>query len=108
MPKSRPVTMLVSYYPKEGKERTLLLLLKKQWPTLDRMGLVSKRPQTIWRASDKRTGRRYFVELFQWKDNSSSGRAHKMSEVMAIWNAMTAVLESMELARVERVAARRA
>jgi hypothetical protein len=104
MSKARPVTMLVSYYPKEGKERTLLSLLKKQWPTLNRMGLVSKMRQTIWRASDKRTGRRYLVELFQWKDGRASGRAHRMTEVMIIWNAMTAVLDSMQLARVEPLA----
>ena len=107
MPRARPVTMLVSYYPKEGKERTLLSLLKKQWPTINRMGLVSEMPQTIWRASDKRTGRRYFVELFQWKDGRSSGRAHRTPEVMAIWNPMTAILERMQLARVEPVATHR-
>jgi len=106
MPKVRPVTMLVSYYPKEGKERTLLSLLKKQWPTINRMGLVSEMPQTIWRASDKRTGRRYLVELFQWKDGRSSGRAHRTPEVMAIWNPMTAILDNMQLARVEQLTTR--
>jgi len=106
MPRTGPVTMLVSYYPKEGKSKALLLLLKKQWSTLNRMGLVSTMPQTIWRASDKRTGRRYLVELFQWKDSRASARAHGMPEVMAIWNPMTAVLESMQLARVEPLATR--
>ena len=108
MPRTRPVTMLVSYYPKGGKSKALLLLLKKQWSTLNRMGLVSKMPQTIWRASDKRTGRRYLVELFQWTDGRASGRAHRTSEVLAIWNPMTAILESMQLARLEPLATRSA
>jgi hypothetical protein len=108
MPRTRPVTMLVSYYPKEGKERALLSLLRRQWPTLNRIGLVSKMPQTLWRASDKRTGRRYFVELFEWKDGRSSGRAHRTPEVMAIWNPMTAILHSMQLARVEPLDTRNA
>jgi hypothetical protein len=107
MPRTRPVTMLVSYYPKEGKSKALLLLLKKQWSTLNRMGLVSKMPQTIWRRRQTH-GAAHIVELFQWTDGRASGRAHRTPEVLAIWNPMTAILESMQLARVEPLATRRA
>ena len=68
MSKSKPITMLVSYYPKKGKQARLLSLIKKHGPALGRAGLSSKMPPKVWRATDKRTNRSYFVEMFQWKD----------------------------------------
>jgi hypothetical protein len=103
MSKSRPVTMLVSYYPKKGRESNLLLLIKKHWAALDREGLVSKMPPQVWRATDKVTRRSYFVEMFQWKDDKASGVAHHTPGAMAIWEPMGAVLERMELVQIEPI-----
>ncbi len=103
MAKFRPVTMLVSYYPKKGRESNLLLLIKKHWAALNREGLVSKMPPQVWRATDKVTRRSYFVEMFQWKDEKASGVAHHTPGVMAIWEPMGAVLERMELTQIEPI-----
>ena len=99
-----PVTMLVSYFPQQGKERAFLALLKKHWPELQSAGLVAPTAPQVWRATDKRTGRQYFVETFQWKDARASDTAHRTPEVMAVWEPMGPLLESMQLARIEPVA----
>jgi hypothetical protein len=103
MPKSPPVTMLVSYYPKKGKEKVLLTLIKKQWSTLHRAGLVSKMRPRIWRAVDKQMNRTFFVEVFQWKDARSSDIAHRTPEVMAIWDPMEPFLQNLQLSRIEPI-----
>ena len=100
---SGPVTMLVSYYPKKGRESNLLLLIKKHWAALNKEGLVSKMPPQVWRATDKRTSRNYFVEMFQWKDVKSSDIAHHTPGVMAIWEPMGDVLDKLELAQIEPI-----
>jgi len=96
----RPVTVLVTYRPKGGKEAAFFSLLKKHWPTLKRAGLVAPVPPRLWRARDKRTDRMYFVELFSWKDARASDAAHRHPDVTAVWGPMTPLLESMEIAVV--------
>ena len=101
-PKSpNPVENLVSYYPKEGKEKEFLALLAKHWPALDKLGLVTKTPAKIWKAHDIRTGTDFYVELFTWKDGGGSDIAHQSPEVMAIWEPMTPILDRMQIAEVE-------
>ncbi len=102
-----PVTMLVTYSPKKGKEKEFLSLLKKHWPALRHAGLVSPEPARVWRAVDKRTARVYFVETFQWKSVRASDIAHRTPSVMAIWEPMGPLLESMQLARITPVLLRR-
>jgi hypothetical protein len=103
MPESKPVLTLVSYYPKAGKEQELLALIQKHWPTLNELELVSPMRAQIWRASDKRTQQSFFVELFEWKDETSSDIAHQTPEVMAVWETMGPILETLQLTRLEPV-----
>jgi hypothetical protein len=98
-----PVPVLVTYRPRPGAEAKLLALVKRHWPTLRKVGLAGPAKPRVWRATDKRTGRRYFVELFEWKDGLASDLAHRTPEVMAIWGTMEPLLESMELAVVKAV-----
>jgi hypothetical protein len=98
-PKS--VTMLVTYTPKPGSESELLRLVKKHWPTLRQLGLVTSTPGRVWRGTDKRSGRASFVEIFDWADDSASETAHQTPEVMAIWETMGPLLEGMTLTRLE-------
>ena len=100
---SGPITMLVRYHPKAGKERELLELVQKHWPELNRLGLVSRQPPQIWRAVDKRSGQSHFVEIFQWKDAQAPDIAHQTPEVMAIWEPMGQVLEKLELSQLEPI-----
>ena len=104
MTEAKPVTTLVSYYPKAGKEHELLALIEQHWPTLNSIGLVSQQRAQIWRAADKRTNQSFFVELFQWKDESASEIAHQTPEVMAVWEPMGPLLENLQLTRLEPLA----
>ena len=103
MPKSAPVLTLVTYQPRKGKEADLLALVQKHWPTLQKVGLVTHEPARIWRATDKRKGTVSFVELFSWRDGEASNQAHQLPEVMAVWEPMGAVMESMSIAQLEAV-----
>jgi hypothetical protein len=100
---SAPVTNLVSYYPKKGKEKELLALVQKHFPVLKKAGLVGDLPVKIWKATDIRKGGVCFVELFQWKDETSSDVAHQTPEVMAIWEPMGEVLETLTICKAEEM-----
>ncbi len=109
---TKPVMMHVTYRPKKGKEEALFALVKKHWPALKKAGLSTKDPATIYRATDKRSGQVYFIEIFSWRDGQASGIAHQTPEVMAIWEPMGRVMEGfggssspMELAEIEPVSA---
>jgi hypothetical protein len=104
MPK--PAMMHCIYRPKAGQEDALFALVKKHWPVLSRAGLVTATPAQVYRATDKRTGRPFFIEIFSWRDEQASGLAHQLPEVMSIWEPMGPMLEggpSPELAHVEPV-----
>jgi hypothetical protein len=96
-----PVPMHVVYRPKKGKERQVEALVRGHWPVLSKAGLVTKEPARVWRASDKRSGGVFFVEMFSWKDGRASDAAHRTPEVMAVWGPMEPLLERLELASVD-------
>lgn len=96
-----PVTNLVTYVPKAGKEAELLALVKKHEPALRKVGLVTAEPFKVWKAVDIRKGRVSFVEQFQWKDGNASDTAHQTPEVMAVWEPMGPVLEELTICEVE-------
>ena len=100
--KSGPVDMLVTYRPKQGQEAALLDLVRKHWPALDRLGLVTKEPARIFRATD-RQGRTSFVEMFQWKDAKAPEIAHQTPEVMAVWEPMGRIMEGMDISQIEQL-----
>jgi hypothetical protein len=102
--KGGPVPMLVTYRPKKGSERALEALVRAHGPTLRRLGLSVGGAARVWRATDIRTGATWFVESFSWRDADASDAAHRTPEVLAIWEPMGALLETMELARAEPLA----
>ena len=99
-----PVPTLVTYVAKPGQEEALRELVLKHWPTLRRLGLATETKPLLWRATDKRSGRVSFVELFEWTDAAASDAAHHTPEVMAVWEPMGAVLDGLDLKRVEPLA----
>jgi hypothetical protein len=99
----KPVPTLVIYRPKPGKDKEMQPLVEKHWPTLNRLGLVTKEPAKIWRATGK-DGRPYFVEIFSWKEQGASDVAHQTPEVMSVWEPMGAILEDLQIATIEPVA----
>jgi hypothetical protein len=96
-----PVSNLVTYVPKEGKEAELLALVKKHEAALRQVGLVTSEPFKVWKAFDIRKQRAAFVESFQWKDGRASDAAHQTPEVMAVWEPMGPVLEELTIFEVE-------
>ncbi len=97
----RPVKMLCTYRPRKGKEEELLALVKRHWPALHAVGLVSDEPAVVYRATEKRTGRVFFVEIFSWADEQASAAAHETPEVRTIWGPMEDALERLDLATIE-------
>ena len=96
-----PVLTHVTYRPKKGKEEELFSLVKKHWPILKEIGLATNDPAKVYRATDKRSGQVYFIEIFSWRDEKASEVAHQTPEVMAVWETMGPVLEGLELAKLE-------
>jgi hypothetical protein len=99
-----PVTMLVSYHPKAGREAELQHLVEQHYPTLAGLGLVTDTKARVWKAQSKGSDRPFFVELFQWRDAAASGIAHQTPEVMAVWETMGPVLEKLELVELQALA----
>lgn len=97
----KPVLTHVTYRPKKGKEQELSALVKKHWPVLKELGLSTNEPAKVYRATDKRSGQVYFIEIFSWRDEQASTIAHQTPEVMAVWETMGPVLEGLELAALE-------
>jgi quinol monooxygenase YgiN len=93
--------MLVTYRPKEGKGEELYSYVRKHLPALRQTGLLGEGPAEVFRATDKRSGKQYFVEMFSWRDEQAPNIAHQLPEVMAIWEPMTPLLEGLELAVLE-------
>ena len=95
--------MHVTYRPKEGKAEELFDLVKKHGPALQSTGLLAGGAPTVYRAVDKRSGEKFFVEMFSWRDEEAPALAHQMPEVMAVWEPMTPLLENLQLAVIEQV-----
>jgi hypothetical protein len=99
-------TVMCTYRVREGKEDAFIELLKKHWPTLNRLGLVTEERPQFFRGLDQ-ANKPYFVEIFSWKDAQAPETAHHTPEVMAVWEPMGALVEeragrpSMEFPHVE-------
>ncbi len=100
---NHPVKMHVTYRPKPGKEEELFALVKKHGPALASTGLITGDAPADIRATDNRTGEKFFIETFAWRDQDAPNLAQQMPEVMAVWEPMTPILEKLELAVVEQV-----
>jgi quinol monooxygenase YgiN len=87
-----PSTVICTYRVKEGKEEAFVELLKKHWPTLNRLGLVSGDNPQFFRGVDQ-SNKTYFVEIFSWKDAKAPETAHHSPEVMSVWEPMGALVE---------------
>jgi hypothetical protein len=100
MPKHPETIAVCKYTVKPGKEAEFEKLLARHYPTMSKLGLTAKQPHQLFRGNDHRSKRTVYVELFPWKDEEAPGRAHRMPEVMAIWEPMGALCEAMEFPNV--------
>lgn len=85
-------TAICLYRVAPGQEEAFTRLLKRHWPTLRSLGLVSEcRPQH-YRGAEQ-DGRPLFVEIFTWADENAARVAHEHPEVMAVWEPMDRLTE---------------
>lgn len=94
--------VLCIYRVKKGEEAAFRRLLEKHWPTLRGVGLATDTPAEVLWCHDK-GGQSFFAETFSWKDQSSPEVAHKVPEVMAVWEPMGALCNGMEFMETEPV-----
>ena len=102
-----PVTVICRYCVKPGHEAEMERLLAQHWPALKGQGLVTDEPPAIYRGcpSPKPGGENdlnsVYIEIFSWKSQSAPQTAHELPEVMAVWEPMGAICESMEFPSFE-------
>jgi hypothetical protein len=92
MPKSNDSVVVCTYRVKSGREKDFIGLLRRHWPTLQKLGLVREHPRMALqgRDTDKTS---CFVEVFAWKDRGFEV-AHKHPEVLALWEPMEQMCEA--------------
>lgn len=82
---------------KPGAREQFIELLRRHWPTLRDAGLATDTPAPHFEAEvgggrHNGTGTT-FVEIFSWTSGQSADLAHRMPEVMAVWEPMGALVE---------------
>ena len=99
---SKPVKVLCIYRVPEKNEAEFARHLKLHWPTLDSVGLCSSEPARYYRGMTE-SGDTAFIEIFEWKDESSAGAAHETPEVMKVWEPMGTLTSGMEFIDIEPI-----
>jgi hypothetical protein len=109
MDSSAAVTVICHYRVREEAEPDFLALLRRHWPKLHELGVVTDEPSAVYRGLDEK-GRPQLYEIFSWRDEAAFERAHAHPEVLAIWEPMDALCEvregrpNMEFPHVRRLA----
>jgi hypothetical protein len=109
MAKSAPETVIAIYRVRADKEKEFLAILRKHYPTLKALGLVTNDPPVIYRGAERPTDPPTIFEIFTWKDGEAPNTAHHLPEVMAIWEPMGQLCEDrngrpkFEFPHVERL-----
>jgi hypothetical protein len=98
--KPGPVDVLCIYRVTKGKEAEFEKLLARHGPALHKAGLTAGEAPRIWR-SESRDGKTVFIEMMRWKDESSSDAAHRIPDLMAIWEPMRKLTDGMELLHLQ-------
>ncbi len=91
MATAKPQIVVCTYRVKRGKENAFRRLLARHWPVLKRLGLVTQAPRLMLRGLAPET-RGDFLEVFAWRAHGFEV-AHKMPEVLAIWEPMEKLCE---------------
>ena len=85
--------VICTYRIKKGKDAVFLRILRRHWPALRRLGLVTREPSQVYRGRDE-SKKPFFVEIFTWKSPQAVEAAHASPEVMAVWEAMGKNMEA--------------
>jgi quinol monooxygenase YgiN len=95
MAAEEPVTVICQYRVREGKEEAFVRLLRRHWPTLADLGVVTDEAARAYRGADEK-GRPVYYEIFSWRSESAFERAHSHPDVLAIWEPMDALCEARD------------
>lgn len=95
MTTEQPVTVICQYRVRTGAEEEFLALLRRHWPTLSELGVVTHEPARAYCGTDEK-GRPVFYEIFSWASDAAFERAHSHPEVLGIWEPMDALCEARE------------
>jgi len=87
-----PEVVVCIYRVRRGNESEFVDLLRRHWPTLHSLDLVTDEPPQHLRGFEQ-SGEPIFVEIFAWKSAESARIAHEHPEVMAIWEPMDKLTE---------------
>jgi len=86
-------TAVCLYRVPRGRETEFTDLLRRHWPTLHSLGLVTDDRPLHYQGAEH-DGGSLFVEIFSWKSEEAPGLAHEHPDVMAIWEPMDKLTES--------------
>ena len=105
---SDPVTALCIYQVRPGAEADFESQFQRHWTTLHELELVTDRKPEKFRGRNE-DGTVFYVEILEWRDQTSIDSAHELPEVAAIWERMGPLCEArggkpaMEFPEVERI-----
>ena len=103
-----PVTVICTYRVASEHDDTFRDLLSKHWPTLHEQGLTTTTPPQFFRGLDNADAP-FYVEIFEWADETAPSTAHNTPAVLAVWEGMGQCCEerlglpAMEFPHVERI-----
>lgn len=93
-------TNICTYRVKLGARDQFIELLRRHWPTLRDAGLATDTPALHFEAQvgggKHNEAGTTFVEIFSWTSSDSADLAHRMPEVMAVWEPMGALVEARD------------
>jgi len=81
------------YRARERCEERLVDLLRRHYPTLNSLGLVTRRGAILLRSPEEPV----FIEIFEWKSQDAIRIAHEAREVQALWAGLDEILRTSRL-----------
>ena len=86
-------TVICTYRVKADADDRFLDLLRRHWPTLHELGVVTDEPARLLRRVGD--GPPTFVEIFTWAEQGFE-RAREHPDVLAIWEPMDQLCEARD------------
>jgi quinol monooxygenase YgiN len=89
---SNPKVAIALYRPHPGKEEELLKIVDTHIPTLRSENLITNREPLLLQSEDGT-----LIEIFEWKSEEATEKAHYTPAIMKIWESMMGVAEMANL-----------
>ena len=83
-----PELVIALYKPRRNKSDEFHALLATHEDALRQAALVTERPFTMMQSADGT-----ILEIFEWRDRSSSAKAHDHPELGPLWGAMAEIAD---------------